>query len=411
MKQKLKNLIIAGAGYELMLIKWLVIGLLTGALCGVLGAAFAHSVTFVTGLRAKNGWLLFLLPVGGIATVALYKALRVSGVGTNRVLEGARGENKVPFLLAPAVFVCSVITHLCGGSAGREGAALQLGGSVTALLSRILKLDSSSQKILTICGMGAFFAAIFGTPLGASVFALEVAIVGGICTAAIFPVTVSAVTANAVADILRVNPERFSLTSVPDLSPDTAWRVLVLAVTAALVSVLFYRTMRFTEKWFERLFKNEFLRAAVGGSIIILLTVIIGTTDYNGGGIDVIARVFESGEVRYEAFLLKIIFTAVTIAAGFKGGEIIPTLFIGATFGAAFASLLGLAPAFGAAIGMSALFCGVTNCPLATVLLCTEMFGAEGIVYFAISAATSLLLSGKGGLYSSQKHIELCELN
>lgn len=385
--------------------RWLLLGIAVGALCGLFGALFAQSVTYVTALRARNGWLLFVLPVLGLASVGIYKLCRVATMSTNQVFESVRTEKQVPVLLAPAVFIGSVLTHLGGGSAGREGAALQLGGSIATGLGKVLRLKEKSRHILVLCGMGAFFSAIFGTPLGACVFALEVVSVGQFCSAAIFPCVVSSITAYGVAGALGVEPERFLVAAVPELSFQTSWKVLLIAIAGALVSALFCHALHIAEKQSKRLLKNDFLRIAVGGVVIILLTLLVGTTEYNGGGIEIIQRIFTTGEVRYEAFLLKLIFTVITVAAGFKGGEIIPSFFIGATLGGSLAVLLGLDPAFGAAVGMVALFCGVTNCPLATIVLSVELFGAQGLVFFAFSAVTSFLLSGYISLYTGQKLI------
>lgn len=388
--------------YFLAFIKWLFFGALTGSICGVFGSAFAKMITFVTEVRGENGWLIFLLPIGGLVTVAVFRGLKVSSVGTNQVLESVRSDKKVSFWLAPAVFVCSCITHLLGGSAGREGAALQLGGGVSSLISRIFKLDRRSSHILTICGMSAFFSAIFGTPLGAAIFAIEVVSVGSICPSAVFPSLVSSLTAFGVANLLDVEAERFPLAEVVSLNVDSMWRVAAIAVVCAIVSVLFCNTLHIAEKQFKKYLKNAYLRAFVGGGLLIILTLIVNTRDYNGGGIDIIHHIFTHGEVKYEAFALKILFTAVTVAAGFKGGEIVPTLFIGATLGGTLSFLVGISPAMGAAVGMAALFCGVTNCPIATIFLCSEMFGGDGIVFFAVATAISFLLSGNVSLYSSQ---------
>ncbi len=391
--------------YTLAFLRWLALGASIGVCGGVVGAAFARSVQFVTELRAQYTWLILLLPLGGLLSVAIYKLCRVTDIGTNHVFESVRSETKVPYLLAPAVFLGSVITHLFGGSAGREGAALQLGGSVASLLGRLLKLDEKTRHILTVCGMGAFFSALFGTPLGAAVFALEVVSVGHFCSAAFFPAIISSVTAYGIALKLGVHPERFALSVDPGLEVNVIWKVALIAVLGAFVSFLFCAIMHSTEHLFKKVFKNEFFRVAVGGVAIVLLTVLVGNGDYNGGGISVIERIFSHGDVRSEAFLLKILFTAITIAVGFKGGEIVPTLFIGATFGATLGGVLGLDLGLAAAVGMAALFCGVTNCPLATIVLCIELFGGKGMIFCALSAIISFLLSGTASLYTGQRFI------
>lgn len=400
-----KSVISTIKSYFLSFLKWLCLGVGTGILCGFVGALFAKSIKFVTELRQENLWLLLLLPIGGLASVAIYKIFKVGGVGTNQVFESVRNENDVSVLLAPAVFMCSVLTHLCGGSAGKEGAALQLGGSLTSFFGKLLRLDDNGKHILMISGMAGLFSAVFGTPIGAAVFALEVVSVGSLCSAAVFPSFVSSITAYFTAFYLNVKPERLTVHSEIALDVNTAWRVAVVAVVAALVSILFCYSLHLGEKLFKKAFKNEYLRIAVGGTMIIALTALLRTTDYNGGGIDVIERIFDGSRVSYAAFLFKIIFTAITVSAGFKGGEIVPTLFIGATLGNTMSALLGLDSAFGAAVGISALFCGVTNCPLASIFLSVELFGADGLPFYALSVAISFLLSGKISLYKGQRLI------
>lgn len=399
----IKNSLMSALAYLKAFFYWLTLGIVVGIPCGLCGALFAHAITFVTGVRTENSFLLFLLPIGGIISVALYKLCHVEGYGTNQVFECARSEKPVPLALMPAIFIGSSLTHLLGGSAGKEGAALQLGGSISSLISKIFKLDENSRHILTLCGMGALFSAVFGTPIGACVFALEVVRVGNFCSAAFFPTMVSSVTAFGISSLLKVEPERFHLSFIPEFAPAPLLSVLLIAIAGALVSVIFCELLHIGEKTFRRFFKNPFVRVVAGALIIIALTLILGTRDYNGSGVSVIHGLFTGESVKYEAFILKMIFTAITVGCGFKGGEIVPTLFIGATMGATVSALLSFDGAFGAAVGMAALFAGVTNTPVATIFICAEMFGGEGIIFFAMASVTSFLLSGMTGLYSSQK--------
>lgn len=389
--------------YITVLLYWCVLSVLLGAVCGIIGALFAKSLSAVTFARAQNQWFVWLLPIAGVISVAIYKLCRVTGIGTNCVFESVKTERNVSILLAPAVFIGTCLTHLCGGSVGREGAALQMGGSISAAFVRIFRLNEDGRHILSVCGMAALFSAVFGTPIGAFVFAIEVVRMGRSFFKAVLPVLLSSVTAFSVSQLLKVHPERFLLEQIPQLSLGLLWKFVLIAVLGGGVSIIFCESLRISGKVFKKIFKNEFLRIIAGGIIIALLTYLVGNHDYNGGGIEQIEGIFAGDTVKYETFLLKIIFTAITIGAGFKGGEIIPTLFIGATFGGAAAYLLGIAPAFGAAIGMAALFAGVTNCPIATVVLCAEMFSGEGIIYIAVAAVISFLVSGNIGLYTNEK--------
>ena len=391
--------------YTFTFLRWLLLGGIVGGVGGVIGAVFSKAVEIVTEVRGANSWLLYLLPLGGLAIVGIYKLCRVSGVGTNEVFRGVRKESGVSVFLAPAIFLGTVITHLLGGSAGREGAALQLGGSVATLFGKVFKLKEMDRHILTMCGMSAVFAAVFGTPMGACIFAVEVVFVGRMLSAALFPCMVSSVTAYGVAKLMGAHAEHFEVGVIPAFTPDTLWKVLAVSVCGAVVSMLFCWVMHTGSHLFARYFKNEFLRVAVGGVLLIALTLLLGTNDYNGGGMHVIERVFHEGVVRPEAFLLKMLFTSITIGAGYKGGEIVPTLFIGATMGGTVALLIGMDPAFGAAVGIAALFSGVTNCPITTILLSIELFGGEGAVFYLIAAIVSFLLSGYFSLYSGQRMV------
>lgn len=377
----------------------LLISLTVGLCGGVVGAVFFHLFTAVTNLRTANPWLVFLLPLGGLLTVKIYKLLKTEDLSTDSVLKSLKGEKRVSPWLLPAVFVSSLLTHLFGGSAGKEGAALQMGGAVSSLLSNKLKVDENKSDIGTVCGMSAFFSALFGTPLGASVFAAEVVFLKKQSYKWLIPSLLSGFTAFLISGILGVHPERFSL-SLPAFNFSLLWKTGVIILVCSAVCILFVFTLEKTKELFRKIFKNPYIRIAAGGILIILLTVIEGSGDYNGGGMNIVEKIFSHNTVKYEAFLLKIIFTAITVAAGFKGGEIVPTFFIGATSGGALALLLGVPAPFGAALGMAVLFGGATNCSLSAILLCGEMFGFKGIAYFAVASAVAHLLTGKNRLYN-----------
>ncbi len=383
---------------------WFFFGILTGIACGILGGFFSRCISLATFARFANGKLTLLLPLFGIISVAVYKLCRVTGIGTNDILIGARSEKKIPLRLIPAIFIGSVLTHLGGGSAGKEGAALQLGGATAEAIAKIFRLGSDKRRIIITCGMAGLFSAVFGTPVGAAVFALEVMCVGEICSAAILPTFITSITAKTVARIcFPIIPENFLLKTTPSFEPILFLKIAAVAVLGAAISFVFCHSLIFSQKLFKRFFKNEYLRISVGSVLIIALCFIFKTEDYNGSSMHILEEIFKTNTARPEAFLLKIIFTAITVGAGFKGGEIVPTMFIGAAFGCSFGSLFGLPGDFGAAIGLVSLFCGVTNCPLATILLAAELFGSEGLLSFAIAVILSFALSGNIGLYSAQK--------
>ena len=398
--EQLRKYIDHMGSYAAALLKWIVVGGLVGGVGGVVGALFHLGVNYATSVRLAHPWVLYLLPLGGLVIAGLYRLCKLEGKGTNAVIESVHFGSDVPVLLVPLIFVSTVITHLCGGSAGREGAALQIGGGIGYRTGRLLHLGEKDLPLATLCGMSGVFSALFGTPLTATVFALEVISVGVLYYAGLVPCITAAMTGYLISLLLGVPPTRFTV-AMPALDAWTMLLVLVLAILCALVSILFCRGLHITEHLAARLVKNSYLRAAAGGVVIIALTLLLGTTDYNGAGMDVIQRAL-NGQANGWAWLLKLLFTAITIGCGFKGGEVVPSFFVGAAFGCWVGTLLGLSPAFAAAIGLVAVFCGAVNCPIASVVLSVEMFGAEGMLYFAMACAISYVLSGYCGLYSSQ---------
>ncbi len=389
--------------YTKVFSKWLIIALIVGAVGGAVGSVFHILLDYVTEFRVHHVSMIYFLPLAGVAIAAIYRAFSSKGsIDTNRVIDAAARDEKVPLVMVPLIFIATLITHLFGGSAGREGAALQIGGSIGYNVGKVFKLNKNDSHIITMTGMSAVFSALFGTPVTAAVFCLEVLTVGTLNYAGLLPCIVASAAGYYIAQMFAISPVRFSKVAFPAISPGLIIRVVILAALCALVSILFCYSIKKCEHYMHALFKNCYLRALTGGAIIVLLTLAVGTIDYNGAGMDVITRAI-SGNARPWDFILKIVFTAITLSAGFKGGEIVPTLFVGSTFGCAVAALLGIDPGFGAAIGMIALFCGVVNCPIASIFLAIEMFGTGAMLPFGIACAVSYLLSGYSGLYKSQR--------
>ena len=388
-------------------LKILLFSVLIGLSGGVLGTLFSKCIALVTGVRSNNSWLIYFLPIAGFLIVFIYDKLKVTGVGTNQVIKNCTGETKLSPLITPAIFVCSAISHLFGASVGREGAALQLGGGLTSLFERIFKLEDEETQILTYCGMAALFSAVFGTPIAAFIFALQIVFVWKIRFKAVVPTFVSSLIAYSFAVLLGSHPERFHIGNIPNFSGLLLLSVVSFSVLCGLVAMFFCYSIEWCEKLFKKLFKNAYLRVAAGGIVTVVLTLLVKCNDYNGAGVNIIEKIFEAGEFKPEAFFVKMVFTCIAVAAGYKGGEIVPTLFIGATFGALLASIVGLPVAFGAVIGMTALFCGVTNCPLAAIALSLEMFSGKCALYIIIASIISFFVSGNISLYSAQKPYSL----
>ena len=389
--------------YLAAFLKWVVISVLVGIIGGIVGSVFHKSIDFVTELRVQNNFMIYLLPIGGLFIALIYYLFSSKGrIDTNRVIESIRKDKDIPLIMLPLIFISTVVTHMLGGSAGREGAALQLGGSIGYNTGKLLKLRKNDMHIIVMSGMSSVFAALFGTPLTAAIFSLEVTSVGTFHYAGLLPCVISSVTAAQIAKKFSLHPVQFQGIEFGAVSGILTLQVIFVAVICAVVSILFCMTIKKSEHLMDKLFKNGFLRAFVGGLIIVILTIAIGNRDYNGAGMDVIERAM-SGEAVPWAFLLKILFTAITISAGFKGGEIVPAFFIGSTLGCVTAPLVGCSPVLGAAIGFVALFCGVVNCPIASIMLSLEVFGDDGILLFALASAVSYMMSGYFGLYDSQK--------
>lgn len=384
------------------LVRWIVFAVITGGVLGLVSTAFGKSVLFATTFRTAHPWILYGLPLAGILIVWLYRWEREEKSSTNLVLDAIHSEKEIPVKTAPLIFAATVLTHLFGGSAGREGAALQLGGSIGNFLGKCFHIDENDKRVVIMCGMSAAFSALFGTPMAAAVFSMEVVSVGIMHYAALVPCVIASYTAGGIAAYFGLEGEHFSILNMPEFTLLNAGKILLLGLCCAAVSILFCVILHRCEELFHRYLPNVFLRAFFAGVLIIILAKLLGTNDYLGAGMQVIERAME-GHVIWYAFLFKIIFTAITLAGGFKGGEIVPSLFIGATFGCFLGGLLQISPSLAAACGMAAVFCGVTNSPISSLLISFEMFGFEGAPFFMLAIAISYMQSGYYGLYHSQK--------
>ena len=385
-------------------LKWLVIAGVTGSIGGLVGSAFHLSVNWAATFRAAHPWLLWLLPVGGLLIAAIYRLTKMENKNTNAIIDAIHFGDKVPLLLVPAIYLSTVITHLFGGSAGREGAALQIGGSLGCYIGQLFHLDEKDMRIATLCGMSAVFSALFGTPVAAAIFPLEVISIGVLYYAALVPCIFSSFIGVGIARYLGIAGEHFTVLSIPAISVSSVGWIIFLSALCAGVSIVFCLMLHGAEHTYRKIFPNPYVRILAASAIFILLTLLIGTRDYCGSSMPLIERSME-GEIGYEAFFLKMLFTAIALGAGFKGGEIVPTLCVGAAFGCAFGQITGFAPSLCAACSMAALFAGVTNCPISSLVIALELFGYEGMEYFSIAIAVAFALSGYYGLYASQKFV------
>lgn len=384
--------------------KWLLYSCLIGIIVGLVAVAFHLGIDLAAGLRGEYPGMIWLLPLGGAAIVLLYQVCGMEkDRGTNLVLAAVRDAERLKLRTAPLIFLSTILTHLVGGSAGREGAALQLGGSLSAYIGKKLRLDEKDERIVVMCGMAAAFSALFGTPLTAALFAMEVVTVGRMYYAALVPCVLSSLTALLTAQGFGLHGRAgYPVNDAISAAPLPILQAAVMGVLCAVLSILFCTAMHSAPRLYAKYFPNPVLRAAAGGVLVLALTLLAGEQTYNGAGDGVIRRML-AGDTIPEAFLLKILFTALTLGAGFRGGEIVPVLFTGCAFGTWAGPLLGLPHGFSGALGMAATFCGATNCPLSSILLAFELFGGEGLPLYALCCGVSYMLSGYYGLYSEQK--------
>ena len=394
-------------GYEhcKAFIKWAILASITGLVVGAFSTLFSKLMTWATDFRMKNSIIIAFLPLAGLLIVFLYHLFHMEkDKGTNKVISTVNADDSegIPFQMAPLIIIATVLTHLFGGSAGREGAALQLGGSLGHKIGELLHLDEEDKKVIVMSGMSAAFSALFGTPMAAAIFPIEMVCVGSFYYVALVPCVLASLIASNFAASMGINPEAFTITFIPEMTILNAGKVILLGLLCGAVSVLFCLAMHTASDLYGKYIKNPYLRVLAGGAIIVVLTFILQTTDYNGAGIPVIDKAME-GEVVPYAFLLKILFTAITLGAGFKGGEIVPSFFIGSTFGCLMGQLLGISPSLCAALGLIGVFCGATNCPLSSMFISFELFGFDGGAYFLIVAAISYMISGYSSLYHNQK--------
>ena len=383
--------------------KWMIFSLLSGIIMGIIGTLFYHSIAFVTTLRENNPYFLALLPIGAVIILLFYHFLHYDNDGgTNLVLSAIHSNDHIPGRMSVLIFFSTILSHLAGASVGREGAALQIGGSLGGYLGKRLGLDETDKKTMIMCGMSAVFASLFGTPIAAAIFSMEVVSVGIMHYAALLPCVLASYVSVGVAHQLGVQSMSFEIAVIPDFDLKGGVYTCVFALAFGLVSMLFCICLHRFEERARLLLPNAYIRAAVCGSILLVGTLLVGDQAYNGSGIHTIAACMAGEHYRW-AFLMKICFTSISIAAGYKGGEIIPSLSIGAAFGSFLASCFGLDPSLAAAVGMGSVFCGVTNCPITSLLLCFELFGLEASPYFLVSIALSYVVSGYYSLYRSQK--------
>ena len=395
-------------------LKWAALVIPMAMAVGSACAFFLWSLDAVTGLRFQNPWLLYLLPVAGVAVGLVYHRWGKSAEGgSNLIMDEIHQPGAgVPRRLAPLVLFGTLVTHLFGGSAGREGTAVQMGGSLAGGFARLLKLAPSDVRVLLMAGVAAGFGAVFGTPVAGAVFAVEVLTIGRMHYGALLPCFLAGVTADWTCHAWGIGHTQYAIGFGGAFKIDALVlaKVVVAAGAFGIVAALFSELSHTLHGWFKRLVPSVPLRPLLGGGLVIGLTLLVGTRDYLGLGVTnpdpkavSIVSFFTSPEIHPWAWWWKILFTAVTLGSGFKGGEVTPLFFIGAALGNALAGLMGAPTDLFAALGFVAVFAGATKTPLACTVLGIELFGGEHAVYLATACFIAYRCSGHSGIYLSQR--------
>lgn len=386
------------------ILRWLSIALAVGLLAGSASAFFLKSLDWATAWRESHLWIIALLPVSGFAVGWIYDKIgREAEKGNNLLLDEIHDPKAViPLRMAPLIFISTILTHLFGGSAGREGTAVQMSGSLADQLSKPFKLSAKERRVLLMAGISAGFGSVFGTPLAGAIFGLEVLAIGKMDYEAIFPCLIAAVAGHEATLAWGIHHEAYSVAGIPAFSIRVIACTILAGALFGLMGRFFSRLTHGTQDLFKKRIPYAPLRPFVGGILVAGAVWLSGTGKYIGLGLETIQASFIEKLPVFD-FLGKTLFTAVTLGSGFKGGEVTPLFYIGATLGNALSSFLFLPAAFLAGLGFVAVFAGAANTPITCTVLAIEIFGPEIGIYAGIACVVSYLFSGHSGIYHSQK--------
>lgn len=387
--------------------KWLWYSSLVGIGVGSLSAFFLISLTFVTNSRMTLPWLLYLLPLGGAAISWLYWKVGGNAIrGNNLIIQEARGTKKevelIPKILIPLTLFGTLVTHLFGGSAGREGTAVQIGGSLADAVGRVFHMKKNERRILLIAGMSAGFSSVFGTPIAGTLFAMEVLAIGFVRQEALFPSLWAALVGNWVTTFFGAAHTHYSMGIVPEATPSLIIKLVIAAILFGFAGRLFSWTTRITKVIMTNWFNNPVIKSFVGGVIVILLVFLVGTREFLGLSLPLIDQAFLGESGPFDS-LGKLIFTAITLGSGFQGGEVTPLFTIGATLGSTLAHLFHISVPFLAGLGFIGVFAAASNTPVACFVMGLELFGSKALPYLFLTCVVSYLFSGNQGIYETQQ--------
>jgi len=395
---------VASAHRLVTLGQWLALGAGVGVVCGAGSAFFLWLLDLATGFRLAHEWLIFTLPIAGLVIGAIYERFgqSISG-GNNLVIDTIHdGGPEIPLRMAPMVLLGTVLTHLFGGSAGREGTAVQMGASLTDWLSHRLRLSKNLRRQLLAAGVAGGFGSVFGTPIAGTIFGLEFVVLGRIEYGALVPALVASIVGDLTARALGTLHSSYPHAPELALSPLVLGKWAIFAVVIALVTAAFIELTHAIKKQGAQRIRRLPVRMFFGGVAVIGLWQLVGS-DYLGLGVPTIVRAFTDPTVPAWAFAAKLVLTAITVGAGFLGGEVTPLFFVGATLGNALAQLLGLPLELGAAVGMAAVFAIASNTPIALSIMAVELVGASVLPHVAIVCALAMVLKGRRSIYPSQR--------
>jgi H+/Cl- antiporter ClcA len=386
------------------IVKWVVLATIVGAIVGLSTGAFLEALAWATGGMKQHEYSFLLLPVAFFTSALLIKKLApdAAGHGTEKVIEAIhKSSGKIPVLVVPVKLVATVITLATGGSAGKEGPCAQIGAGLASLFADIIKFDEADRKKLVICGVSAGFAAVFGTPIAGSIFGVEVLFVGAILYDVLLPSFIAGITAYQVSAALGVTYFHQPISLLPAFSEGFLAIVMVAGIFFGLCSWLLIEVLQLGERLSAKLRVWSPLRGLVGGAAVVILALIF-SKQYLGLGLSTIEACLRGEHVEWYAFLLKPLFTSLTLAFGGSGGIVTPIFFVGATAGAFFAMMTGLNVATFSAIGLSSVLAGAANTPIAASIMAVELFGPQLAPYATVACVISFLMTGHHSVYPSQ---------
>ena len=385
--------------------QWLILGAIVGVACGAASALFLYLLERATRLRTSNEAIVYTLPVAGLAIGALYERFGKSiKAGNNLVIDTIHdGGPEIPLRMAPMVLIGTVLTHLFGGSAGREGTAVQMGASLADAIAHRLRVSRHVRRQLLAAGVAGGFGSVFGTPIAGAVFGLEFVVLGRIEYDALVPALVASVVGDMVARALGTVHTSYPQTPTVPLTPLLFGEWILFAAAAAITTYSFIELTHFLKKQGERRIPRLPLRMLLGGAAVVGMWKLAGTSDYLGLGVPMIVRSFEDPNVPVYAFAAKLLFTAVTLGAGFLGGEVTPLFFVGAALGSVLARAMHIPLPLGAGVGLAAVFAASSNTPLALSIMAVELLGASAFPHVFIVCVLAYLMSGHRSIYPAQR--------